>query len=159
MKGLMFALLCVLLLALATIGAACGDDNGEGAPAISDETSTPEDPGAAETDAAADPSAGDTVEPGELPDEFGRGPEAAFDLAREACGMWEEWNTDDGESALAPIATKADEAREASDVRDSVLERLAGDLGDLLDALKSREGSGVINLTNRLVGEVCKQVG
>ena len=159
MKGLMFALLCALLLALGTIAAACGDDNGEGASAITEETSTPEDAGAAETDAAADPSAGDTVEPGELPDEFGTGPGAAFDLAREACGMWEEWDTDDGENALAPIVTKADEAREASDVRDSVLERLAGDLGDLLDALKSGEGSGVINLTNRLVDAVCEQVG
>ena len=73
--------------------------------------------------------------------------------------MWEDWQPDGGEDALAPIVAKAVEARAASDVRDPVLEGLDRELSGLLDGLQSGEGSGVIALSNRLVGEVCDQVG
>ena len=158
MKGLMFALLCVLLLALGLIAAACGDDDG-GAPAASEETSTPEDSGATEADAPTDLPMDDAEGPSGLPAQFGRGPEEAFVLAREACDMWEDWQPDGGEDALAPIVAKADEARGLSDLFDPVLEGLAGELGALLDALQAGEGSGAITLSNRLIGEICGQVG
>lgn len=145
MKSLTFALLCALLLTLGTIAAACGDDD--------------DAPAAVETDAPTEPPAEDTVEPGALPAEFGRGPEEAFVLAREACDMWEDWQPDGGEDVLAPIVAKAAEARAASDVRDPVLEGLDRELSGLLDNLQNGEGSGVIALSNRLVGEVCEQVG
>ena len=154
MKSLMFALLFSLLLALGTIAAACDDDG-----AITEETPTPDGSGAVETDAPTEPPVEDTVEPSGLPVPFGRGPEEAFALAREACDLWEDWQPDGGEDALAPIVAKADEARGASDVRDPVLDGLARELGLLLDGLQSGEGAGVIALSNRLVGEVCEQVG
>lgn len=144
MRSLTFALLCALLLTLGTIAAACGDDDA---------------PAAVETDAPTEPPAEDTVEPGALPAEFGRGPEEAFVLAREACDMWEDWQPDGGADVLAPIVAKAAEARAASDVRDPVLEGLDRELSGLLDNLQNGEGSGVIALSNRLVGEVCEQVG
>ena len=154
MKSLMFALLCSLLLALGTVAAACGDGD-EGAPATTEDTDAPGD---VEGDGPNEPPAEDTVEVGALPAEFGRGSEEAFVLAREACDMWEDWQPDGGEDALAPIATKAAEARAASDVRDPVLEGLDRELSGLLEALQTGEGSGVIALSNRMVGEVCEQV-
>ncbi len=159
MRSLSFALLCALLLTLGLIAAACGDDDGDGAPAASEATSTPEDSGAVETDAPTEPPAEGTVEPGALPAEFGRGPEEAFVLAREACDMWEDWQPDGGADALAPIVAKAAEARAASDVRDPVLEGLDRELSGLLEDIQEEEGPSVIALANRLVGEVCDQVG
>ena len=157
MKNLMFALLCAMLLAVGSIAAACGDDD---APATTEETDTPEESGAAENDAPTEPPVEDAVEPIGLPVGFGRGPEEAFVLAREACDMWEDWQPDGGEDALAPIVVKADEARALStEVRDPVLEGRDRELSGLLDGLQSGEGSGVIALSNRLVGEVCDQVG
>ena len=55
MKNLMFALVCALLLAVGAIAAACGDDGGAGSPAVTEETSTEEDAGAAETAAPRQP--------------------------------------------------------------------------------------------------------
>ena len=149
MKRFMFPLLCAMLLALGTTAAACGD--GDDAPATTEATDTE----AVETE----PPVEDTVEPIGLPAQFGRGPEEAFVLAREACDMWKDWQPDGGEDALAPIVAKAAEARAASDVRDPVLEGLDRELSGLLDSLQSGEGSNVIALSNRLVGEVCDQVG
>ena len=158
MKSLIFALLCATLLAVGSIAAACSDDNNDATPAAT--TDTTEDSGSAESDGPTEPPAEDTVEPSGLPIPFGRGPEEAFALAREACDMWEDWEPDGSEDALEPIVAKAAEARAAStEVRDPVLEGLARELSALLDNLQSGEGSGVIALSNRLVGEVCEQVG
>ncbi len=160
MKRLTFALLCATLLAIGTIAAACGGDNGEGGITITAETPTPDAPAAVETDAPTEPPAEDTVQPIALPVGVGRGPEEAFVLAREACAMWEDWQPDGSEDALEPIVAKAEEARALStEVRDLVLEGLDRELSGLLDGLQSGEGSGVIALSNRLVGEVCEQVG
>ena len=157
MKGLMFALLFSLLLALGTIAAACSDD-GDSSPTTTEATDTPEDSRVAEGD-ATEVSAADTPEVSDLPTGFGRGPAEAFVLAREACDMWEDWEPDGGEDALEPIVAKAAEARAASpEVRDPVLEGLDRELSGLLNALQTGEGSGVISLGNRLVGEVCDQV-
>ncbi len=158
MKRLTFLLLCATLLAVGSIAAACGDDSDD-SPAVSEATDTPEDSGVAEGDAPTEPPAEDTVVPGALPAEFGRGPEGAFALAREACDMWEDWEPDGSESALEPIVAKAAEARAASDVRDPVLEGLDRELSGLLEGLQSGEGSNVIALSNRMVGEVCGQIG
>ena len=159
MKSLIFALLCAVLLTLGMTVAACDDDDGDGAPSAGGETNTPEDSGAAEADAPIEPPVEDTVEPIGVPAEFGRGPEEAFALAREACDTWEDWQPDGGEDALAPIVAKGAEARAASEVRDPVLEVLDRELSGLLEGLQSGEGSGMIALSNRLVGEVCEQVG
>jgi hypothetical protein len=132
----------------------CNDDSGSPTAA---ETDTPE-PG--DGDEPTEPPAVDTEEPGDLPTEFGRGPEEAFVLAREACDAWEDWEPDGSESDLEPIVAKAAEARAAStEVRDPVLEGLDRELSGLLNGLQTGEGSGVIALANRLIGEVCEQVG
>ena len=159
MKKLMFALLCATLLAVGVIAAACSDD-GDSSPATTEATDTPEDSGVAEGDAPTPPPAKDTVEPIGLPVGFGRGPEEAFVLAREACDMWADWEPDGSQDALEPIVAKAAEARALStEVRDPVLEGLDRELSGLLNNLQDGEGSGVIVLGNRLVGEVCEQVG
>ncbi len=154
MKGLMIAMLCAVALTLGIVAAACGDDDGDDStPTATEESADVEagDPTEAPTDGS--------IEPGDLPAEFGRAPEESFALAREACDMWEGWEPDGSEDALAPIVAKAAEARAVSDVRDPVLEGLDRELSGLLNGLQTGEGSNVIELSNRLVGEVCEQVG
>ena len=187
MKGLMLTLACAALLGAGTIAVACGggDDDTTSATPTKEGTTSPEVTASAGTrtpagtqtettpmpDTTSQPPAGTTPEqdtqsdsPGEgtpgarETEEFDGPPEEALALAREACGMWATWAPEAGAEALEPIVSKAREAKESSNVSDRVLERLARDLDDLLEAIEEDEGPDVIRRASDAVDGSCGQV-